>query len=165
MAVIQNDKKELLKKFDERRAREFLVVAPQVGNSVATVSVKPGKERAEDWIKAFEKSKIQVTDWNIEDKGVVVFRFENGLKISDYGYHVSFSATEDKDKVEMNSAFKVVDCAATHLRHTGWDGFEVAALRPSGLAFLSAFSYAYEPSPQKMFQKLWVHSAKGKESK
>ena len=165
MAVIQNDKKELLKKFDERRAREFLVVSPQVGDKVSTVSVKPSEERAKDWIKAFEKSKIQVTDWNIEDKDVVVFRFENGLKISDYGYHVSFSATEDKDKVKMNSAFKVVDCAANHLRHTGWDGFAIVELRPSGLAFLSAFSYAYELSSQKMFQKLWVHSARGKGSK
>ena len=165
MAFVQNEKKELLKKFDERRAREFLVVTPHVGDSVATISVKPSEKRAEDWSEAFEKSKIQVTDWNIEDKGVVVFRFENGLKISDYGYHISFSATEDKNKVDMNSALGVVDCAANHLRHRGWKGFEVAALRPSGLALLSAFAYAYSPSPKEMLQKLWVQSAKGKGAK
>ena len=131
---------------DYKKQHEFFVVTPMIG---FTPRPKPYKERLSGWLSMCEATHLDLKDYFVEGNGTAVLLFKNGLRLSDTGHRVSFSAIEDKEKVNMNSAMMVVRCSANHLCRQGWDlGVDFATIRYGAADMVQTFEKAHKEARQ-----------------
>lgn len=149
--------KRLLALNAERKKSELFVVKPAIGTNPPKIS---RDKRLKNWTSMFEKVGLisQIDDKAIEGNSIdgsdiVVFRFNNGLKMSDTGRHVVFSVKEgmEKSDVNMESATSVVRCCANHLCRQGWDlGVDFETVRYGSANMVLAFEKAHQEARQKL---------------
>lgn len=125
---------------DYKKQHEFFVVAPAFGTASKP---KTCLERLNSWYKMCQETNLKLADYAVEGSSAVL-RFENGLQLSDSGHRVSFSATEDKQKVDMASAMTTIRCAANHLCRQGWDlGVDFSTVRYGSAKMVLGFEEAH----------------------
>jgi len=130
----------------DRINKEFFVVQPTIGFAP---KVKSYRERLDGWLKMCNETGMAVKDYAVEGNGVAILRFKNGLQLADSGRRVAFSATEDKQKVDMASALTVVRCSANHLCRQGWDlGVDFATVRYGSAQMVLDFEKAHKEARQ-----------------
>ncbi len=132
----------------QRREKELFVVQPTIGS---VPKVKPYRERLDNWLKMCHETNLPLQDYAIEGNGVAVLRFKNGLQLADNGRRVAFSAMEDKNQVNMNSALTVIRCSANHLCRQGWDlGVDFATVRYGSAQMVADFEKAHKEARQML---------------
>jgi len=135
-------KQKIRARFNARKKMEFFAITP---DDSSTYKNEPAKSRCLSWLRAFTKAKLPNDAFMLDGNGIVSFLFRGGLRLTDYGYHVSFSAMESKDKVDMETAKKVVRCAANYLYRQGWNtGIILSSVREGSEPLLAEFDKAYE---------------------
>ena len=157
MAIEKPMEKRLLALNAERKKREFFVVKPTIGTNPPRIS---RDKRLKNWTSMFEKVGLasQIDDKAVEGNAmegsdIVVFRFNNGLQISDTGRHVAFSVREgmEKSDVNMESAMSVIRCSANHLCRQGWDlGIDFESVRYGSANMVLAFEKSHQEARQKL---------------
>lgn len=123
---------------DYQKKHNFFVV-----DRSATAPQKSMANREDDWNQLCDTLHLPLTS-SVREKDdmqgeAIVMKFSNGLSIVDTGYHVSFNATVDKSKVDLDSALSVIKCAANHLyRETGAEP-EISTNREGSYEMTKAF--------------------------
>ena len=136
---------------DYKKEHEFFVVTPMVGFMPKSKSYK---ERLSDWLSMCDATHLDLKDYFVEGTGTTVLMFKNGLQLSDNGHRVAFSAIEDKEKVDMNSAMTVVRCSANHLCRQGWDlGVDFSTVRYGAADMIQTFEKAHKEARKILNQE------------
>ena len=131
---------------DYKKQHEFFSVKPAIGY----VPRFDGK-RLDAWLDMCRVTNLKVKGSFLTGGRAVVLVFENGLQITDTGSHVSFSAVENKEKVDMNSAMTVIRCSANHLCRHGWDlGVDFSSVRFGSAQMVMVFEESYKKARQMM---------------
>ena len=146
-------------RFQERQAKEFLTVNP---NSQFHIPVASCQSRLKSWLQLCAGARLPNNAWMIEGKNTICLLFKNGLKISDYGQHVSFSAIQSKEDVDMKSALTVVSCAARHLCRQWKMDFDVTVARSGATEMLMAFDKAYKESAKTVISEELLKNQKSR---